>query len=631
MPAILTKIFLIIITSLSLVGCNFEKTYSREMFLNDFSLKAGFSTNEDFIIFNDLNDLELSEGTKALDYDYLYDILIKVMRVDDQKTLVDLDIIHEIKAGLLDKETANQIIDDALYYLNNQSFETKDDSKIKEAIDISNDEFKHSILISDNDYQIGDIFEYEDVYYVIKEKDGKHYRTSEASLDEIYDKIDLSYSGELDFDNVEVIEEQNLIETKAVYEDELFTRRSDEHFANVKEVNGYRISYSFSRGSLYFYVSKGGDDKVNTFFNTKITNLKPSFKWDYEDGVINEAYFKLDYKTHENFGFSKGKYKRLYGDFNELKGQELIDALSSFVKTQSPAVETSFTICRFKLPIPELPAVSLMVDVKLNFYISGRIGVSLETVNHQGLEILNNKMRIINDNLKDIDGYLQANASSKLSFSIALAMLEHKLMDIGTAFGLKAKLKTTAHLLDDKQTLAISYDIANEVLEDKGIPICADVSFYYVFDIIFNSYDTLASRIGLNKDIHILDEGNQVFNNLRHIENGMFVEKCTRKGFNFEQPELELHPDEIILNTYAIVLKEAEAKIEVLALPENYTSQDLVYELDKLGIVKVNQEGLIQAIRPGVCKLRIYTKDLKYEVFVNILVSNHQLRTNSIC
>ena len=614
----LINIIAIFAISLNLFGCNIQKPYTKADFFESLKVIAGFNEEEELVNYGLIEVQDLNKRNENLDYDYAYDVLSILITKEeaDRNVLKECGLLESFKTGLANKDVIEDLLKAVVYYINHQNFETKLDLKV----------FEYKTMKEEKDFKNNDLVK-DDTYYIVEKAEDDNYELREAKFEEIYSNAKFSYSGDLNFDNVEILSESESI-PKFEYEDDVLVRKNDDHYTNVKEIDGYRISYSFKRGSLYFYVSKKMDNGVNTFFNTKISNIRPSFKWDYEKGNIKQAYFKLDYKTHENFGFSCGKYKRYYADFASLKDdseKSLIDKLTGLVKTNNNFVKTSFTICRLRIPIPEMPSVSISLDLKLNFYISGEVGISLETINHQGFEINNNQLRFINDNVHDIDGYSQANASATISLTTALELATYKLMDIGVKAGVKAKIKVTAHLLDDKAEVDVPYAIANELLEDKGIPICGDLSLYWVLDLFFNSEATLASRVGISKSLSLLDEDNQIFNNLSHIENGMFVEHCTRKRQEFIKPELDLNPNEILLKTYSVVMKQEYYQIEVLALPNSYTKEDLCYEVDKAGIVIVDQKGLVKSLCPGAAKIHIFTKDHQYEVYINILVSTNQL------
>ena len=128
-------------------------------------------------------------------------------------------------------------------------------------------------------------------------------------------------------------------------------------------------------------------------------------------------------------------------------------------------------------------------------------------------------------------------------------------------------------------------------------------------------------KYGFSKTFNILDEDNQIFGNLSHIEDGHFVKKCTRN----DRPVLvgmnEVKSTRIVLDSYAEVLRRNETfKIEILALPEGYQNTDLVYESADASVATVSS-GIIRPVSPGSTRIIVHTSDNKYSAYINILVS----------
>ena len=189
-------------------------------------------------------------------------------------------------------------------------------------------------------------------------------------------------------------------------------------------------------------------------------------------------------------------------------------------------------------------------------------------------------------------------------------------------------MDTIVHMYDDdlhiSENSSAPYDILNALLNENGeVMACGDLSLYWVANLTFNEADTMAYSLGLYRKINILDEDNQIFNNRHHIENGLFVDKCTRDiPFTLKSDEIELNTDKIILESYSMVIKNKEETVVILSIPDGYTLEDLRFESSDNNILKVTDNGVINAIKPGVSKIRVYTNDDKYESYINCLVSD---------
>ena len=130
-------------------------------------------------------------------------------------------------------------------------------------------------------------------------------------------------------------------------------------------------------------------------------------------------------------------------------------------------------------------------------------------------------------------------------------------------------------------------------------------------------------KLGLSKTYHISDDNNQIFGNLHHIEDGQFVKKCTRKNnVAIKNKKIQINSaNKIVLNSYAeVMLVNDVFNIEILSLPEGYSNDDIRYSSSDIGSVKV-EDGKVIAIKPGNSKIKVYTKDNKYNSYINILVS----------
>ena len=140
-------------------------------------------------------------------------------------------------------------------------------------------------------------------------------------------------------------------------------------------------------------------------------------------------------------------------------------------------------------------------------------------------------------------------------------------------------------------------------------------------DLLINTSKTKMNKLGFSKTFTILDDDNQVFGNLHHIENGHFVDSCTRKKRNKIKTMDKVKSDKIVLDSYAEVLKINETyQIIIKDLPEGYTDNDLMYSSKNNEIASVY--GMtITGHKPGAVQIEVKTKDNKYLSVVNILVS----------
>ncbi|MBO4354487.1 MAG: DNA gyrase subunit A, partial [Clostridia bacterium] len=63
--------------------------------------------------------------------------------------------------------------------------------------------------------------------------------------------------------------------------------------------------------------------------------------------------------------------------------------------------------------------------------------------------------------------------------------------------------------------------------ENPDVKVCGDVSLYWMMDLMFNTMKAQLYKLGFSRTFSILNEENQIFGNMHHIENGHFVPACT--------------------------------------------------------------------------------------------------------
>ena len=129
--------------------------------------------------------------------------------------------------------------------------------------------------------------------------------------------------------------------------------------------------------------------------------------------------------------------------------------------------------------------------------------------------------------------------------------------------------------------------------------------------------------MGLSAKKTILDKGDQIFGNKTHIENGIFVSKCTRKDRpkTSEPTSGELDTNKILLEKYSTVIYVNETyTVPIKALPKGYSQKDLIYRTSKPDVASVT-DGVINGLSQGASEITISTSDGKYYAALNILVS----------
>lgn len=660
MPLVLHKMLKILITILLLVTCTScskdNNQYTKNSWLKDLAYQAGIITSKDIddktlrkelINWEVIKEKDNYKVDSPLDFEFLAyslsNLLGDSLKEADYpyETKYKQEIANFISYKLIDDIyhpndyisyfEADEILKKALKIINNQEFEPVSEIEYTKPIFKYQDIYEEGNYYFDSNINVGDIIEGQNNYYQVTKCDGNNCEIKEANIEDLIEKIKFADTMIVDFDNAYIEDYYESYQEPSIYDDQEFKRQASLNFSKSFNINGYKVSYSVNMHKLHLHISKKTDRGINVYYDGDIYDIKPSFKWDYEKGLIKDAYFRVDFKANNEFGLSVGKYKNLYGDFNRDDKENIFNHLKNFLKPKDDVVDTSFTICKIHTPIPQIPFLEFTIELKVNIYASGKVEIVFDGNYNTGLEIRNNNMRVIFDNHHDIDTNIRASSSATTSLIFALALMNQDLVNFRTNFGAKAEVLSTIHLYDDKgqiksEKAGADYDLLNEYEDNHEIFVCGDLSLSWILNLVLNSKNSLAAQLGLSKRMDILDEDDQIFNNKTHIENGSFVDQCTRKNktniSNNQNENTNVNPDRIILDQYSIVLKTSKQQINIISLPNNYNLKDLCFESSNPDVVLVDSNGILSKQKVGVSKIRIYTSDNKYEIFLNVLVSD---------
>lgn len=589
---------LIIVTC---VGCK-ENKYLIKDYLNDLAFETGLTDSKDIDkSFNALLNWQIISKedktiiNKQLTYDYLSKTICLFIEKDNQ----GLEYLKEnmwipkniIANDDVDKDIALEVIRKACEEINNKHFENKFSYKLKDE--------KETINPS---------------------------KVTMEDFEKTFESYELSGEYEIDLNEAEI----EFYGDEEEYDDTSYMNNRFQLLSSKTKVinkNGFRISYNFNSSGITARISKDVNDGLNAYFDLSLSNIKPSFKWNYHDNKLESAYFKVSYKSNEKLGVSSGKYKRLYADFKNVDKTNVTSYLSTLLQTKKDKLETSFTLCTIKTPIPNVPTANVCVDVLVNLYASGKAELALANSSELGFEIKNGQFRFIKEIDRDVDFILKATTKATAGINISLQSLNLRLMDIETDFGIQGTLQATLHVYDSNGNIISNkteetYGALEDVIkEDDEVKLCGDISLNWVLDFKFNTSKSLLYKYGFSYQKALLDEDDQVFGNLHHIENGHFVKKCTRNSKKkIETNKVNVDTNKLTLSKYSIVLKKNNTYEISPSIPSGYTLKEIKYQVINPDIVSLSNNR-ITALKSGSSKVKIYTSDGKYEIYLNVLVS----------
>ncbi|MBR3228208.1 MAG: hypothetical protein IKF68_06660 [Erysipelotrichaceae bacterium] len=629
----------IVLLLFTCMSCRKVEACSKNDYLDLLCEKAGLGDDDrtDALIgWGVLREEEKDLLDGDLDYDFLALTIGRLTGIEDDalNVLKDRGWISRTKkaSDIVDEKTAEEVIDKAVYDINNRTYDPVYEVVPKDTVNTVSGTYTYeeTKLVSDEAFDQGDILylEEEGVYKKVTGIEDGAYLLEDASFNDIFSAVHIEDSYEVDFSEAIDIPYGTIENDDSVYRNEgktLLAARKDEKSFTV---DGFRVTYSFKGNALNVHIAKNKDG-LNVFYDLSLHSVRPSYKWDYAKGKVNEAFLKVDYSSTSELGVSTGRYRNYYLDLKELDPQKFLSSLGSVIRKKDDEVETSIKICEIKTPIPQVPTAFFNIDVYARIYSSGKAEIVLADRNSLGFEIKNSHIRYINDGDRDLDLNIGGSIRLVLGLNFNLEAVSARLMDVEADGGLRASVATTLHLYDEDGEMNdvlvdMPYSAVNEVArENDDVRVCGDVSLNWVLELTFNTSKTLLYRLGLTAKKTVLDKGDQIFGNRTHIENGVFVDSCTRKGrYRLkDRDRTSLNVDKIILGKYAAVIRANENyTIPLESLPKGYTRNDLIYKTSNSSVASVS-DGIVSGIRQGASEITISTKDGKYYAALNVLVS----------
>lgn len=578
---------------------------------------------------NDIETVQCKDANQSIYPDHLSKaVALGLFEVDKY------DLVHP-KQEVMEQE-AKIYLDKMYDYINNYHLDTPKKTLVyQEGIvdltDYIEEQKENVIILKENnlDLVIGDIISFnlldEKCFKKINDIDDRKIYLTDCEFQDIFEESDLDLETEIDFNDA-TIETNGSIIANDYYEQASFDYRQNEI-----EIKGFKLSYQIDHDQLHLKVLKKTEHGFNIYAETNIYDMKHTVRFKHQKTNIEDAYFKLDYKSNEALGIKRLKYHDLFIKDISLNQTDLLNSYLAKFQNNN-IIDEIIPLLTVKFPIPDVPTMYLKFQIQLHMYANGRMEISLQNQHCMGLEIKNNHPRFFNNHQRDIDFIVKGSLGFTTRLMAIVEICRFNILDLVLEGGIKASMQTTVHLYDDQNNLQsfaseIPLDYLNELAqENKGLHCCGDLKLNWVLDVIFNSNRSFMGKIGLGKTFNIINERNGQINppNKTHLENWHFVDQCTyQQGKQNSEFALDqVKTDQITLNDYALVIKEnSRKKIKILGLPEGYKTDDLVFESSDINVAIVSSKGFVSGKNHGNTIITIKTKDLKYEVKCNILIS----------
>lgn len=614
---------MIIVTCAS---CKAEEPYKVTEYLNYLAIKSGIGSStkiednfESLLKWKVVIKTDSAFLNDDLDYAFMSKIICNLLEEKGNP----IDILYskgwiesKNENKKVSKDIAEDVVNKAIEIINNKEFEKKSEYKYNTKIKDIEEGLQINDIIYDSD---------NNEYLIVKDIDNENIEYEDATYEQVFSYMDIADSYVVDFSEAEVIPLQEEIQTSYI-NNKYNLLASKNHVFNK---DGFRISYSINSSGIDVHVSKSLD-KGTIYADGSINKVNPTFKWTYDKGDLKNCYFNLKMNTTMSLGATIGKYGNYYIKLKDLDSSSFMNTIKSMIVPKSDEVEATIPICEIKTPIPDIPFAYLNMRIGIKLYASGKIELIMYNAHNIGFEVKDGNARYFYDHDDDLDSIIKASGKAALAINFGLDASKFRLCDIEFDGGIKAETKATVHLYDtdfneiSSNLSDVSYSTLDEVSkENPYVKICGDVSLYWLLDLMCNTSKSVLYKMGFSKIYHILDDNNQVFGNLHHIENGEFVKTCTRKTKTAIKNEiLNINTNnKIVLNTYAEVINVNDSfQIEIVAIPNGYQQSDIIYTSSDSDIAIIENDT-IKALKPGTCKVNVHTSDGKYNSYINVLVS----------
>ena len=462
-----------------------------------------------------------------------------------------------------------------------------------------------------------------------------------AEPETVISSIDAADSFSIDFNQATIIDEmdgsilQEGAETS--YVNPTGIQMMDQRvktFTKSHTIKGYTVTYSVTATGFKAEVKKETPVGLNVYGNLAVSAVKPTYRWKMKNGTIEDGYFTMDFMTTESLGCRIGSYKNLYGDFSRIDPNDFLGTVRNLFQKKQDVAEMELPLATIRIPVPSAPVLSMILQLQLRLYSSGKAELALTQKEKAGMEIRDGKMRVIGDFDAKADATIRASTSLMGGIRMAMALSGMKLADITTEAGAKALVASTVHLYDAKGThrTMSATDVPSDMVDDLSdgngnILTCADIKAYKVADIQLNSGNTMAGKLGFSKTITLLNEhnGKLIPGMSTHMENGHFVDHCTRGDrLKPDQSSLLVEADQIRIKDYSLIADPGETReLVVKAIPKGYSLDDLEVTSEKPEIASA-AGTTITAHREGSTIIHLRTSDGKYEVSCTMLVRSQK-------
>ena len=303
-------------------------------------------------------------------------------------------------------------------------------------------------------------------------------------------------------------------------------------------LGGFDFGVKVTDTGFYLDVGAKVADGVYISKAYSVTNFKVSTKFDGNliNKDIREAYIRADYDLKDVTKLTGSYAGSVAVDPSQLPADagpvDFMTAAKAGALALMPGGGNKITVFSVNVPIPNLPTVTISLDVNIRLTVDGKIEISITSSNVKGIEIINNKVRIINETVYGEQTYdINADLRFTVGLCFSIKALGYILVDaefeagLGIRVSAYIKTDTAVYVLEMPLDLAINIPYPTGGMD--GAEFCGNAKVYGIMKVSIGQNSDLLKLVGLRKSWDIFDETNGVIFNF-HIEENGIVDHCTR-------------------------------------------------------------------------------------------------------
>lgn len=308
---------------------------------------------------------------------------------------------------------------------------------------------------------------------------------------------------------------------------------------------GYSVAGKIDGDKMDFSVSGTINGvKITKTYNFSNFNLSTKADISVARAKIKEAYIRVDYDVVDSTKV-EGNYNTALADYNLTKeatlsdvdnalGTNMLASLQGAADKVAASVNNTFKIASVEIPIPNMPVVTIALDISLRVNIDGSIELVVETNNARGYEIIDNQGRVINNTVnKQNTVNLGADCQLTANFGIALKLIGLTVVDAGveTGIGVDANASITWFTAKAEPADTVTADIPLEVAltltaGDTYCNVTGDIVVYGILTVSVGENSPILKAVGLSKTWSIFNKDNAVIYSY-HFDEGNIPEAQT--------------------------------------------------------------------------------------------------------